>query len=192
MLAQSHVRAQGDVGHRKGDVPPTGILTKALRRVTMGVTRVRMMGGVRSTRPRPSTLGDTMPGRSSAAERRPDSSTCPRAGRETPTPFKRAREEPFRLVSGTSDRDECVQTSPDIQVVLVTEGGLELPLVASSAQVSRLLESVSEMAAGLDPDGLLQSLGRADRRAHPVRMDQVLSRVRVVVYRGTGAEGHAS
>ena len=46
------------------------------------------------------------------------------------------------------------QTSPDVQVVLVTEGGLELPLVASPAQIARLLESVSEMAAGVDRDGL--------------------------------------
>ena len=171
---------------------PPESLTKALRRVTLRVTPVRMMGGVRSTRPRQSTLGDTMPGPSSAADRRPDSSTCPRAGRGTPTPVKRAHEEPLRLVRGTSGRDECAQTSPDVRVVLVTEGGLELPLVASPAQVARLLESVSEMAAGVDPDGLLLSHGRADRRPHPVRMDQVLSRVRVVVQRGTSTEGDAS
>ena len=133
-----------------------------------------------------------MPGPSSAADRRPDGSTCPRAGRGTPTPVKQAHEEPLRLVRGTGDRDECAQTSPDVQVVLVTEGGLELPLVASPAQVARLLESVSEMAAGLDPDGLLLSHGIADRRPHPVRTDQVLSRVRVVVQRGTSTEGHAS
>jgi hypothetical protein len=74
----------------------------------------------------------------------------------------------------------------------VTEGGLELPLVASPAQVAQLLESVSEMAAALDPDGLLLSPGRDDRRAHPVRVDQVLSRVRVVVQRGTSAGSSAS
>ena len=133
-----------------------------------------------------------MPGPSSAADRRPESSTCPRAGRGAPKPVKQAHEEPFRLVRGTGGRDECAQTPSDIQVVLVTEGGLELPLVASPAQVGQLLESVSEMAAGLDPEGLLVSLARADRRAHPVRMDQVLSRVRVVVQRGTSAEGDAS
>lgn len=96
------------------------------------------------------------------------------------------------MVRETSGQEDYARTSPDIQVVLVTEGGLELPLVASSAQVAQLLESVSEMAAGLDPDGLLPSLGRADRRAHPVRTDQLLSRVRVVVQRGTSAEGQAS
>jgi hypothetical protein len=134
-----------------------------------------------------------MPGPSSAADRRPDSSTCPRAGQGTPTPFKPAHEEPLQLVRRTGDRDECAQISPDVQVVLVTEGGLELPLVASSAQVARLLESVSEMAAGLDPDGLLLSTGgRADRRSHAVRSEQVLSRVRVVVQRGTSTEGVAS
>ena len=52
MLAQSHASAQGDVGNRTGDVPPTGIVMNALRRVTLGVTPVRIMGGVRSTRPR--------------------------------------------------------------------------------------------------------------------------------------------
>ncbi len=133
-----------------------------------------------------------MPGPSSAGDRRPESSTCPRAGRGTPRPVKQAHEEPFRLVSETCDRDDCAQISPDVLVVLVTEGGLELPLVASSAQVALLLESVSEMAAGLDPDGLQLSHGKADRRPHPVRMDQVLSRVRVVVQRGTSTEGVAS
>jgi hypothetical protein len=190
--ASSQVRAQGDVGDRKGDIPSTGIVTRALQRVTLRVTPIRIMGGVRSTRPGQSTRGDTMPGPSSAANRRPNSSTCPRAGRGTLTPVKQGQKERLRLVRGTGGRAECAQTSPDVQVVLVTEGGLELPLVASPVQVAQLLESVSEMAAGVDCDGLLLSPGLADRRAHPVRMDQVLSRVRVVVQRSTSTEGHAS
>jgi len=190
--ADCGVVAQGDVRDLRVTFWPIGNAMRSRRRVTLGVTCVGIMGGIRSTRPRQSTLGDTMPGSSSAADRRPDSSTCPRAGRGTPTRFKRAHEEPLQLVRGASGRDGYARTSPDVRVVLVTEGGLELPLVASTAQVARLLESVSEMAAGVDPDGLLLSLGRADRRAHPVRIDQVLSRVRVVVQRGTSAEGHAS
>jgi hypothetical protein len=133
-----------------------------------------------------------MPGPSSAIDRRLDSSTCPRAGRCTPTPVEQAHEEPLRLLRGTSGRDECARTSPEVQVVLVTEGGLELRLMASPAQVARLLESVSEMAAGVDRDGPLPSHGPADRRPHPVRTDQILSRVRVVVQRGTSTEGDAS
>jgi hypothetical protein len=59
-------------------------------------------------------------------------------------------------------------------------------------QVVRLLEGVSEMAAGVDRDGLLPNSGTADRRHHPVRTDQVLGRVRVVVQRTTSREGAAS
>jgi hypothetical protein len=149
-------------------------------------------GGCRSTRPRRMTVGDTMPRTSSAGDGRPDNSTCPKAGRGTPRPVKQAREDPLRLVRGTGGRDECVQTSPDVQVVLVTEGGLELPLVASPVKIARLLENVSEMAAGVDRDGLLQNPGLAGRRPRPVRTDQVLSRVRVIVQRGTSTKGQAS
>jgi hypothetical protein len=133
-----------------------------------------------------------MPGPSSAAHKRPDGSTCTRAGRATPTPVRKAHEEPLRLVHGISGEDECCQPSPDTQVILFTKGGLELPLVASPAQVARLLESVSEMAAGVGRDGLFLSPGTADRRPHPVRTDQVLSRVRVVVQRDTSFESDAS
>ena len=133
-----------------------------------------------------------MPGPSSAADRNPEGSTCPRARQGTPTPVKQAHEEPLRLVPGTGGRDECAQLSPAVQVILVTEGGLELPLVASPMQVARLLESVSEMAAGVDDVGLLRSPGTADRRPHLVRTDQVLSRVRVVVQRDTNIESDAS
>ena len=64
-----------------------------------------------------------------------------------PSPFKRA-------VSGSSGLD---QTPPDVQIVLVTQGGLELPLVESPGQVARLLEVVSEMAADTDRDRPLMS-----------------------------------
>jgi hypothetical protein len=107
-------------------------------------------------------------------------------------PVQEAHAEPLRLVRGTNGPDECAQPSPEVQVVLVTEGGLELPLMASPSQVDRLLESVSEMAAGVDRDGLLRSPGTADRRPQPVRTVLVLGRVRVIVRRGTSAEGQAS
>jgi hypothetical protein len=105
---------------------------------------------------------------------------------------RKAHKEPLRLVHGTSGQDELAQPSPDTQVILFTEGGLELPLVASPEQIARLLESVSEMAAGIENDGLLLSPGTAGRGPRPVRTDQVLSRVRVIVQRGTSAEGQAS
>jgi hypothetical protein len=99
---------------------------------------------------------------------------------------------PFDWSAELAIGTKCVQFSRDVQVVLVTEAGLELPLVASPAQIARLLESVSEMAAGVDRDGLLPSHGIADRRPHSVRTHQVLSRVRVVVQRGASTEGVSS
>ena len=133
-----------------------------------------------------------MPGSSSAADRKPDGSTCPSVREGSPTPVKQAHEEPLRLVPGTGARDECAQPSLAVQVILVTEGGLELPLVASPMQVVRLLGSVSEMAAGVDGHELLQIRGAADQRPHPVRTDQILSRVRVVVQRHESFESTAS
>ena len=133
-----------------------------------------------------------MPGPSSAAEKRPDRTACSRAGRGALTPAERTGQGPLRLIRGSRGPNERPRTPPDMQVILFTEGGLELPLVAPPVQIARLLDSVSEMAAGVDRDGLLLCPGLADRRPHPVRTDQILSRVRVVVQRGTSTEGDAS
>ena len=91
-------------------------------------------------------------------------------GQMSPSPFKKS-------VTG---RTSLHETSREAQIVLVTRGGLELPLVESPGQTARLLEVVSEMAADADRD---RSLENADRRPRPVRTDQVFDRVRVVVQR---------
>ena len=108
----------------------------------------------------------------------PDGSALSRVRRSAPSPFRRA-------VSGSSGRD---QELPEVQIVLVTRGGLELPLVESPGQAARLLEVVSEMAADTDRDKPPRSRGIADRRPRPVRVDQMFNRVRVIVRRGTGTE----
>lgn len=135
-----------------------------------------------------------MPGPSSAAERRPHSTTCPRAVRGTPTPAERSEEWPLQLVRGSGGPDECPRTPSTVQVILVTEGGLELPLVASPVQVARLLDSAREGGSGGDRDGPLPSSpdGRRGGAPRRVRADQLLRRVRLVVRLGTSIGGDAS
>ena len=79
-----------------------------------------------------------------------------------------------------------------MRVVLVTEGGLELPLVESPGQVARLLECVSEMAAGIEEGGPSRDRIIADQRPYAVPMHRVLQRVRIVVRRGISTEGDAA
>jgi len=69
------------------------------------------------------------------------------------------------------------RTATDIRIVLVTPGGLELPLLESPGQTARLLEVVSEMAADTDGDS---RGGPGTRRPEtaPSSSDQVLDRVR--------------
>ncbi len=86
---------------------------------------------------------------------------------------------PFK--KSVTGRTSLHETSREAQIVLVTRGGLELPLVESPSQTARLLEVVSEMAADADRASSLENRYFADRRPRPVRTDQVLDRVRVVV-----------
>jgi hypothetical protein len=94
-------------------------------------------------------------------------------GQMVSSPFKKS-------VTGRTGQHE---TSREAQIVLVTRGGLELPLVESPSQTARLLEVVSEMAADTDRDRPLENRYFADGRPRPVRTDQVFDRVRVVVQR---------
>jgi hypothetical protein len=105
--------------------------------------------------------------------RRHDPSTLSRVGRSGSSPFKRS-------VTGPISHD---RTSREAQIVLVTRGGLELPLVESPDRTARLLEVVSEMAADADRNRSLETRDTADRQPRPVRTDQVFDRVRVVVQR---------
>jgi hypothetical protein len=98
------------------------------------------------------------------------------------------------LVRGSGGPDECPRTPSTVQVILVTEGGLELPLVASPVQVARLLDSAREGGSGGDRDGPLPSSpdGRRGGAPRRVRADQLLRRVRLVVRLGTSIGGDAS
>jgi hypothetical protein len=109
----------------------------------------------------------------------PDASTLARVGRCVPSPFRRA-------VIGARGLD---QTTLDVQIVLVTRDGLELPLVESPGQAVRLLEVVSEMAADTDRERPRRNLSTAERRPRAVRIEQVFDRVRVVVRRDRSTEG---
>jgi hypothetical protein len=122
---------------------------------------------------------------------RSDIVTLHMVGRVSPSPsFTRAHEQSMQLVRGSVVHEERDQTPPDVQIILITQGGLELPLVDSPGQVARLLEAVSEMAADIDRDGPMMSPSIANRRPHPVRTNQVLDRVRVVVRRCPSTSGH--
>ncbi len=78
----------------------------------------------------------------------------------------------------------------DGQVVLVTDGGLELPLVVSPVPVTSHMNGRS----GDNCVGILVSSAAGGRGETPrkVRVDEVLSRVRVVVRPRLGIESHAS
>jgi hypothetical protein len=80
----------------------------------------------------------------------------------------------------------------DVQIVLITQAGLELPLVESPDQVDCLLEVVSEMAANTKRGTGMQGPTVGDRRPHPVRVEQVFDRVRVVVQRRSTTSGDAA
>ena len=103
----------------------------------------------------------------------PDPPILSGVGQMDSSPFKKS------VIGRTS----LHETSREAQIVLVTRGGLELPLVESPGQTARLLEVVSEMAADADRDRSLANRDFADRRPRPVRTDQVFDRVRVVVQR---------
>lgn len=98
----------------------------------------------------------------------------------------------MRLVRGSGAPDGRDQAPPDVQIVLITQGGLELPLVDSPGQVAHLLQTVSEMAADIDRGGPKMGPTTADQRPHPVPTDQVLDRVRVVVRRHESTNGDAA
>jgi hypothetical protein len=79
-----------------------------------------------------------------------------------------------------------------VQIILVTEGGLDLPLVESPGQTARLLECVSAMAAGVEVNGPMRDPVIAEQRPYAVPMHRVLQRVRIVVRRDASTEGDAA
>ncbi len=172
-------RREGDVGGEQGDVP-----TWYRTRCHWGQGDVQ--GDVHFRRCQHpghnvpvSTQGAAMLRPSEDTLQSPDASTFSTVGRSAASPFRRA-------VSSSSGRE---QASPEVQIVLVTGGGLELPLVESPRQAARLLEVVAEMAADTGGDRPSRSRDIAARRPGPVRVGQMLDRVRVIVRRGTSPEG---
>lgn len=126
-----------------------------------------------------STQGAAMPRSLEDTFQSHNTSTLSRVGRSAPSPFRRA-------VNGSGGPD---QAPPDVQIVLVTQSGLELPLAESPGQTARLLEVISEMAADTGRDKPASCRNIADGRPRPVRVDQMFDRVRVIVRRGTSTEG---
>lgn len=150
-----------------------------LARVTLRVTCNSDDVEIRDTTCRCSTQGAAMLRPSEDTLQSPDTSTLSRVGRSAPLPFRRA-------ISSSGGPD---QAPPDVQIVLVTLSGLELPLAESPGQTARLLEVVSEMAADTGRDKPPSCRNIADRRPRPVRVDQMFDRVRVIVRRRTSTEG---
>lgn len=123
----------------------------------------------------------------------PDSVTSLSAWQVGPSaPFNRAHGQSMRLVRGSDAPDERDQAPPDVQIVLITQGGLELPLVDSPGQVAHLLQTVTEMASDIARGGPKMRPTTADQRPHPVPTGQVLDRVRVVVRWSESTNGDAA
>jgi hypothetical protein len=66
---------------------------------------------------------------SSTGKKRPKRTTCSRTARGMPVRVEGSGHVPLRLARGTRDPDEDAPTGPGAEVILITEGGLELPLV---------------------------------------------------------------
>lgn len=135
-----------------------------------------------------------MPEPSSTGKRRPKRTTCSRTGRAMPARVEGSGYVPLQLVRGTRDPDEIAPTGPDAEVILMTEGGLELPLVASPMQVARLRDAVRRVAFGDANKALPMAAPSSGQRGGPppVPTEQVLSRVRIVIRPSTCTGGEAS
>jgi hypothetical protein len=111
------------------------------------------------------------------------------------TPAEGSGEDRLRIVGG-SDHSPEDGTPPigNLRLVLVTASGFEVPLVASPAQTARLLSSsggtVATVRLGNGEAG--DPGGRRVRRPHPVPVDQLLSRTRLVSRFGTPLGGGAA
>jgi hypothetical protein len=124
-----------------------------------------------------------MPEPSSTGKRRPNRKACSRTVRGKPAPAEGSGQVPLRLVRGSPHSDELAPIGAGAEVVLITESGLELPLVASPMQVARPRDGVRKVAFGDARHGLPMP---APRNGHgecppPVPTEQVLSRVRIVI-----------
>jgi hypothetical protein len=135
-----------------------------------------------------------MPEPSSTGKKGPKRTTCSGTARGMPARVEGSGHLPPRLVRGTRDPDEDAPTGPGAEVILITEGGLEPPLVASSMQVARLRDGVRKVAFGDANKGLPKAAPSGGQRGGtpPVPAHQVLNRVRVVLRRGTRTEADAS
>jgi hypothetical protein len=120
---------------------------------------------------------------SSAVERGPGRVSTGGVPPGAPTSAGGAERDPPRVVEGPDHSPEY-ETPPmlDLRLMLVTESGFEVPLVASPTQAARLLRSSGETDAADqrgdgDPGG---PRSRRVRHPRPVPVDQLLSRGRLV------------
>ena len=135
-----------------------------------------------------------MPEPSSTGERRPRRRACPRTARRMSAQAGGSGQVPLRLVRGSRHPHEHEPTKPGVEVVLITEAGLELPLVASTMQVARLRDGVRNVAFDDGGNGLPVAAPRSGQRGSPppVPTEQILSRVRIVIRPATCTSGKAS
>jgi hypothetical protein len=101
----------------------------------------------------------------------------------------------LQVVEG-SDHSSKDETPPigNLRLVLVTESGFEVPLVASPAQAARLLGSSGVRSAGDQLRDRVRDLPkrRATRRPRPVPVAQLLSRGRLVSWSESPLGGGAA
>jgi hypothetical protein len=125
---------------------------------------------------------------------RPRRRACSRAARPIPAQGGGSGQVPLRLVQGSRHPHEHEPTDPGAEVILITEGGLELPLVASTMQVARLRDGVRRVAFDDGGNGHPVATPACGRRGSPppVPTERILSRVRIVIRPTTCNSGKPS
>jgi hypothetical protein len=132
---------------------------------------------------------------SSAVERGPGRVSGGGSPRGARSSADGSKEDQLRIVDRPDHSPED-ETPPkgDLRLLFVTASGFEVPLVASPAQAARLLRSSGEEDAA-DQRGDGDPGGPRGRRVHhprPVRVEQLLSRGRLVGWFETPLGGGAA
>lgn len=139
--------------------------------------------------------GDLMPRSSSAVEGSPDRVSGPGVPLGAVIPAIRAEGTRLRVVERSEHSPEHETPPPsDLRLVLVTESGFEVPLVASPAQAARLLRISGNTSARRQRLGRARDLpkSRATQRTRPVPVAQLLSRSRLVSWSESPLGGGAA
>jgi hypothetical protein len=136
-----------------------------------------------------------MPHPSPSSMRAPERSTTSRALPVTVPRAARADQSTVGLVEATGNPLVDRETDParTVRLILVTPGGLELPLVASHDLVEKLLRSVGHCGCGDPCTGRNASRSTSGRLVAPRRVPtcQLLGRLRLVSRFETEPRGDA-